>query len=63
MEKILKDARKGGYAVGAFNIVNQMTAKAAVEAAEELRLKLITTFLKTSTAFRPARWYCMAVPV
>lgn len=52
MEKILKDARKGGYAVGAFNIVNQMTAKAAVEAAEELNCPIILqTSVKTVKQF------------
>ena len=52
MEKILKDARKGGYAVGAFNIVNQMTAKAAVEAAEELSCPIILqTSVKTVRQF------------
>ncbi len=52
MEKILKDARKGGYAVGAFNIVNQMTAKAAVEAAEELSCPIILqTSVKTVKQF------------
>ena len=52
MEKILKDARKGGYAVGAFNIVNQMTSKAAVEAAEELNFPIILqTSVKTVKQF------------
>ena len=52
MGQILKDARAGGYAVGAFNIVNYLTAKAAVEAAEELGQNLILqTSVKTVKAF------------
>ena len=33
MIKMLKDAENGGYAVGAFNIVNRLTAKAIVDQA------------------------------
>lgn len=52
MEVILKDARKNHYAVGAFNIVNYLTAKAAVEAAEELGQPIIIqTSVKTVKAF------------
>ena len=52
MNAILKEARKEGYAVGAFNIVNQMTAKAAVEAAEALNTPVILqTSVKTVKAF------------
>lgn len=52
MEVILKDARKNHYAVGAFNIVNYLTAKAAVEAAEELGQPIILqTSVKTVKAF------------
>lgn len=35
-EKMLKDAQKGGYAVGAFNVENMEMAQAVIEAAEEL---------------------------
>jgi len=52
MEAILQNARKNHYAVGAFNIVNHLTAKAAVEAAEELRQPIILqTSVKTVKVF------------
>ncbi len=52
MKTILEDARKNRYAVGAFNIVNYLTAKAAVEAAEELDQPIILqTSVKTVKAF------------
>jgi fructose-bisphosphate aldolase class II len=52
MGKILRDARKSGYAVGAFNIVNDLTARAAVQAAEELEQNIILqTSVKTVKAF------------
>ncbi len=35
-EKMLKDARTGGYAVGAFNVENMEMVKAVIAAAEEL---------------------------
>ncbi|WHH59919.1 class II fructose-bisphosphate aldolase [Petroclostridium sp. X23] len=47
MGQILKKAREERYAVGAFNILNHLTAKAVIDAAEELRSPLI---LQTSTA-------------
>lgn len=36
-EQMLKDAQKGGYAVGAFNVENMEMVKAVIAAAEELR--------------------------
>lgn len=52
MEAILQNSRKNHYAVGAFNIVNYLTAKAAVEAAEELGQPIILqTSVKTVKAF------------
>lgn len=36
-EKMLSDAQKGGYAVGAFNVENMEMVKAVIAAAEELR--------------------------
>lgn len=52
MKTILEEARKNRYAVGAFNIVNYLTAKAAVEAAEELEQPIILqTSVKTVKAF------------
>lgn len=35
-ENMLKDAQKGGYAVGAFNVENMEMVKAVIQAAEEL---------------------------
>ena len=35
-EKMLLDAKKGGYAVGAFNVENMEMVKAVIAAAEEL---------------------------
>ena len=35
-EKMLADAQKGGYAVGAFNVENMEMVKAVIAAAEEL---------------------------
>ena len=36
-EKMLTDAQKGGYAVGAFNVENMEMVKAVIAAAEELK--------------------------
>ena len=36
-EKMLLDAQKGGYAVGAFNVENMEMVMAVIAAAEELR--------------------------
>ena len=48
MKKMLSEARKGGYAVGAFNIVNYLTARAVVDAAEDLECPVILqTSVKT----------------
>lgn len=47
LAKLLSDARTGGYAVGAFNIVNHLTAQAAVQKAVELSSPII---LQTSVS-------------
>ncbi len=47
MKQMLQEAMAGGYAVGAFNIVNDLTAAAAVTAAEEARSPII---LQTSVS-------------
>jgi fructose-bisphosphate aldolase, class II len=47
MKEMLQDAKGAGYAVGAFNIVNHLTAQAAVRAASELRAPII---LQTSVS-------------
>jgi fructose-bisphosphate aldolase class II len=52
MDAILIEARKKRYAVGAFNIVNYLTAKAAVEVAEEQKQPIILqTSVKTVKSF------------
>lgn len=52
MKSILEDARKNRYAVGAFNIVNYLTARAVIEAAEEEGQNVIVqTSVKTVKAF------------
>ena len=45
--EMLRQAAKAKYAVGAFNILNELTARAVVKACEELRAPVI---LQTSTA-------------
>jgi fructose-bisphosphate aldolase class II len=45
--KMLRDARSGGYCIGAFNLVDYLTLKAIVEAAESQRSPVI---LQTSSA-------------
>lgn len=47
MKQMLEKARKERYAVGAFNIVNYLTAQAVIDAAEELNSPLI---LQTSAS-------------
>jgi ketose-bisphosphate aldolase len=48
MSQMLQDARKGGYAIGAFNILDYNSFKAVVEAAEEVRSPVIVqTSVKT----------------
>ena len=44
---ILQSATRDGYAIGAFNILNELTARAVVSACEEMRAPVI---LQTSTA-------------
>ena len=48
MKKMLKAAQMGGFAVGAFNILDYNSMKAVVDAAEELRAPvIIQTSVKT----------------
>ncbi len=48
LKEILEDAEKGGYAVGAFNVVNMETAQAVFSAAEEERAPLIVQITETT---------------
>ena len=41
LKKVVTDAQKGGYAVGAFNIENMEMAQAVIAAAEEMRSPVI----------------------
>ena len=51
--KMLKDAQKGGYAIGAFNVENMEMAKAAIDAANEagqpIMLQTTSSTLKYAT--------------
>lgn len=48
MKDILNDARRNGYAIGAFNIVNYITSKAVIDASEKLNVPVILqTSVKT----------------
>jgi len=47
-EKMLSDAQKGGYAVGAFNVENMEMAKAVIAAAEEMRSPVRLLHLRSS---------------
>ena len=52
MKTMLEKAKKNHYAVGAFNIVNELTARAVVETAEDLKQDVILqTSVKTVKAF------------
>ncbi len=58
--QLLTAAKSGGYAVGAFNIVNYPTAKAVIEAAEELRSPaILQTSVGTVRAFGAAQLFQM----
>ena len=45
MKEMLKDAAKGGYAVGGFNCASLESAVAAVRASEELNMPFISDIL------------------
>ena len=49
--KMLIDARKGGYAVGAFNILDYNSMKAVVEVAEELKSPVIVQTSEKTVRF------------
>ena len=52
MNEILRTANRDGYAVGAFNIFNQVMARAVVRACEELSAPVIL-----QTAVTAVKWY------
>lgn len=64
MRDMLDSARKGTYAVAAFNIFNHITAAGAVRAAEEARAPLILqTSTSTVRAFGPEPLFDMLSPL
>ncbi len=48
LKEVLEEAEKGGYAVGAFNMVNMETAQAIFAAAEEERAPVIVQITETT---------------
>ena len=55
-EKMLLDAQKGGYAVGAFNVENMEMVKAVLAAAEELKAPVMLLPVRSNTErLRPMR--------
>lgn len=53
-EKMLADAQKGGYAVGAFNVENMEMVKAVIAAAEELHAPVMLQ--TTPSTIKTGRW-------
>lgn len=58
MKKILDDAQKGKYAVGAFNVENLEMAMAVVSAAEELKSPVIIATSVSALKYAPPKVYC-----
>lgn len=56
-EKLLLDAQKGGYAVGAFNAENMEMVQAIIEAAEELRAPVIIQTTPGTVKYGGLRYY------
>lgn len=56
-EKMLLDAQKGGYAVGAFNVENMEMVMAVIAAAEELRAPLMRRLHRPPLSTRD--WICI----
>ena len=59
--KMLKDAQKGNYAVGAFNAENMEMVKAIIQAAEELKapvmIQTTPSTISTERWRHMLRWY------
>lgn len=62
-EKMLKDAQKGHYAIGAFNIENMEMAMAVVEAAEELNSPVILQTTPSTVDYAGLEMYLAMVTV
>ena len=62
-EKMLKDARNGGYAVGAFNIENMEMTKAIIAGAEELNAPVILQVSQSTSKYGSLETYVTLVAV
>lgn len=62
-EKMLKDARNGGYAVAAFNIENMEMTKAIVAGAEELNAPVILQVSQSTSKYGSLETYVAMVAV
>lgn len=60
-EKMLLDAKKGGYAVGAFNIENMEMVKAVIAAAEELHAPVILQTTPSTVKYGTLETYAAIV--
>lgn len=56
-EKMLSDAQRGGYAVGAFNVENMEMVKAVIAAAEELRAPVMLQTTPSTVAYGTLETY------
>lgn len=57
-EKLLSDAQKRGYAVGAFNVENMEMVQAVVAAAEELKAPVIMQTTPSTVKYAGLGYYC-----
>ena len=62
-EKMLRDARKGGYAVGAFNVENMEMVKAVIAAAEELNAPVMLQTTPSTVKYASLDMYSAMVAV
>ena len=60
-EKMLLDARRGGYAVGAFNAENMEMVKAIIAAAEELRAPVMIQTTSSTIKYGSVETYAAIV--
>lgn len=60
-EKMLKDAQKGGYAVGAFNAENMEMVKAIIKAAEELKAPVMIQTTPSTVKYGTLETYAAIV--
>lgn len=60
-KKMLMEARKGGYAVGAFNVENMEMVKAVIAAAEELRAPVILQTTPSTIKYGTVETYAALV--